>query len=115
MVRNGRHGAEVIEIFYNGIEPPKCEKKICKPMDDEELNEYLKKSVLSGSSQTKRVPYVSTYVIPSSNRRYQEPAEALSTTKGTTRKKEEEPTTTENLFISQEEEEEDEEEDDNTY
>lgn len=122
MVRNGSHGKEVIEIFYNGVEPPRCNKSVCKPMDDAELTEYLRKSVMEGRSSPNKVPIIREYAItvrttirtpePTYEVRHEPPTfpEDLPTSQ-------EEPTTTENLFISQEEEdeEEEEEEDDNIY
>lgn len=99
LIRNSLYGKDVIEIFYNGVEPPRCEDTTCKPMDDAELTEYLRKSVMEGSIFTKRVPVIRRY--PLSDQEKPQPINS-----------QEQPTTTENLFISQEEEEED---DDNNY
>lgn len=116
MIRNGRHGKEVIEIFYNGIEPPKCDKSVCKPMDDEELTEYLKKSVLAGIKGPQSVPFISKYNLSIITTAHRLNTEKESTNRATNKEYQ---TTTESLFISQEEGEEEEEgnedEDDNTY
>ncbi|KAL5276288.1 hypothetical protein ACFFRR_001867 [Megaselia abdita] len=102
MFKYGRHGKEVVEIFYNGIEPPKCNKAVCNPMDDSELTEYLRKSLMSMRGPS-RVPIVNTYPYPEEGRTEEQ-------------EDPEDPTTTENLFISQEEGEEEEwKEDDNSY
>lgn len=104
LVKNGKRGREVVEIFYSGVEPPRCNNGVCKPMiDDAELTEYLKKSVTAAGF---RVANTTTL---------------LESTPITTKRIiaiDEQLTTTETIFKSQEEHDDEEEEewdDDNIY
>lgn len=115
--RNGKHGREVVEIFYNGVEPPICDKAVCEPItDDAELTEYLRKSVIAGNRGPPQVLVHRDYTY-SQYTTVKTISDRTPTFHEEQPRTEEEPTTTEeSLFISQEEEEEEEEWDrDNIY
>uniref|UniRef100_T1GQT3 Uncharacterized protein n=1 Tax=Megaselia scalaris TaxID=36166 RepID=T1GQT3_MEGSC len=81
--KNTDQGKMFYEIYYNGIKPPICNNTVCPIMDDAELTEYLKKSVLEGSAVSE-APVIVSQEIPTTT------AEPVSTT-------------TESLFTSNEE------------